>query len=65
MSRVLESGHPDFQEGEYVWGITGWEEYSLITDTQKIFKVPFTDVPLSFYTGLLGKKYMLVIKKLF
>ncbi|XP_039133595.1 2-alkenal reductase (NADP(+)-dependent)-like [Dioscorea cayenensis subsp. rotundata] len=54
VSRVLESGHPDFKEGEYVWGITGWEEYSLITDTEKIFKIPFTDVPLSYYTGLLG-----------
>ncbi|KAH7670858.1 2-alkenal reductase (NADP(+)) protein [Dioscorea alata] len=54
VSRVLKSGHPDFKEGEYVWAITGWEEYSLITDTEKIFKIPFTDVPLSYYTGLLG-----------
>ncbi|KAJ0972962.1 hypothetical protein J5N97_020921 [Dioscorea zingiberensis] len=54
VSKVLESDHPDFKTGEYVWGITGWEEYSLVTDTEKIFKVPFTDVPLSYYTGLLG-----------
>ncbi|KAJ0972975.1 hypothetical protein J5N97_020934 [Dioscorea zingiberensis] len=54
VSRVLESEHPDFKAGEYVWGITGWEEYSLITDTKRLFKVPFTDVPLSYFTGLLG-----------
>ncbi|KAJ0972966.1 hypothetical protein J5N97_020925 [Dioscorea zingiberensis] len=56
VSRVLDSGHSDFKAGDYVWGVTGWEEYTLITDTQSLFKIPiFTaDVPLSYYTGLLG-----------
>ncbi|XP_038689412.1 2-alkenal reductase (NADP(+)-dependent)-like isoform X4 [Tripterygium wilfordii] len=54
VARVLDSGHPDFKKGDLVWGLTGWEEYSLITATQGLFKVHDTDVPLSYYTGILG-----------
>ncbi|RVW20320.1 2-alkenal reductase (NADP(+)-dependent) [Vitis vinifera] len=46
--------HPD-SEGDVVWGITGWEEYSLITTDVQLFKIQHTDVPLSYYTGILGK----------
>jgi hypothetical protein len=51
---VLDSGHADFKKGDLVWGITGWEEYSLITSTRGLFKIEHTDVPLSYYTGILG-----------
>ncbi|PON46681.1 Alcohol dehydrogenase superfamily, zinc-type [Parasponia andersonii] len=54
VSKVLESGHPDFKEGDLVWGITQWEEYSLIRSTDILFKIHHSDVPLSYYTGLLG-----------
>ncbi|PON50580.1 Alcohol dehydrogenase superfamily, zinc-type [Trema orientale] len=54
VSKVLASGHPDFREGDLVWGITTWEEYSLITRTESLFKIHHTDVPLSYYTGILG-----------
>ncbi|XP_048127889.1 2-alkenal reductase (NADP(+)-dependent)-like isoform X1 [Rhodamnia argentea] len=54
VARVLESGHPNFKKGDLVWGITGWEEYSLITAPESCFKIEHTDVPLSYYTGLLG-----------
>ncbi|XP_048333060.2 2-alkenal reductase (NADP(+)-dependent) [Ziziphus jujuba] len=54
VAKILESGHPDFKEGDLVWGTTGWEEYSLITDPQQLFKINHTDVPLSYYTGILG-----------
>ncbi|PON46714.1 Alcohol dehydrogenase superfamily, zinc-type [Parasponia andersonii] len=54
VSKVLVSGHPDFREGDLVWGITTWEEYSLITRTESLFKIHHTDVPLSYYTGILG-----------
>ncbi|PSS35908.1 2-alkenal reductase [Actinidia chinensis var. chinensis] len=53
-SRVLDSGHPNFKKGDLIWGITGWEEYSLITTPETLFKIEHTDVPLSYYTGLLG-----------
>lgn len=55
MAKVLDSGHPDFKKGDLVWGITGWEEYSLIESNERLFKIEHTDVPLSYYTGILGK----------
>ncbi|KAB1227259.1 NADP-dependent alkenal double bond reductase P1 [Morella rubra] len=55
VAKVLESGHPNFKEGDLVWGITRWEEYSLLTETDALFKIQHTDVPLSYYTGILDK----------
>lgn len=54
VAKVLESGDPNLKEGDLVWGITGWEEYSVIEDPQKLFKIHHSDVPLSYYTGILG-----------
>ncbi|GLT55584.1 hypothetical protein SLA2020_286940 [Shorea laevis] len=54
VSKVLDSGHPNFKKGDLIWGLTGWEEYSLITATESLFKIHHTDVPLSYYTGILG-----------
>ncbi|CBI24730.3 unnamed protein product, partial [Vitis vinifera] len=54
VAKVLDSRHPDFRTGDLVWGITGWEEYSLITTDERLFKIQHTDVPLSYYTGILG-----------
>lgn len=55
MAKVLESRDPNFKEGDLVWGVTGWEEYSVIEEPQKLFKIHHSsDVPLSYYTGILG-----------
>ncbi|XP_059655591.1 2-alkenal reductase (NADP(+)-dependent)-like isoform X1 [Cornus florida] len=54
VAKVLDSGHPNFKKGDLVWGTTGWEEYSLITAPNSLFKIEHTDVPLSYYTGILG-----------
>lgn len=54
VGKVLDSGHPDFKVGDLVWGTTGWEQYSLITSAEELFKIKHTDVPLSYYIGLLG-----------
>ncbi|CAL5348121.1 unnamed protein product [Camellia sinensis] len=54
VARVLDSGHPNFKKGDLVWGRTGWEEYSVITEPESVFKIQNTDVPLSYYTGILG-----------
>ncbi|GMH08758.1 hypothetical protein Nepgr_010598 [Nepenthes gracilis] len=54
VAKVLESGHPNFKKGDLVWGITGWEEYSFITSPEALFKIEHSDVPLSYYTGILG-----------
>ena len=55
VAKILDSRNPNFKEGELVWGITGWEEYSIINATESLFKLHDTDVSLSYYTGLLGK----------
>ncbi|XP_062090138.1 2-alkenal reductase (NADP(+)-dependent)-like [Humulus lupulus] len=53
--KVLESGDPNLKEGDLVWGMTGWEEYTVLNTTQGLFKIQHTtDIPLSYYTGILG-----------
>lgn len=54
VATVLESVHPNFKKGDLIWGTTGWEEYSLLTAPETLFKITRTDVPLSYYTGILG-----------
>ncbi|XP_044465767.1 2-alkenal reductase (NADP(+)-dependent)-like [Mangifera indica] len=54
VARVVDSGHSELKTGDLVWGAVGWEEYSLINNTQSLFKIHHTDVPLSYYTGILG-----------
>ncbi|KAI5557903.1 hypothetical protein POPTR_017G002500v4 [Populus trichocarpa] len=54
VGRVLNSGHPGYKKGDLVWGTTGCEEYSLITEPETLFKITDTDVPLSYYLGVLG-----------
>ncbi|KAL0695397.1 hypothetical protein Bca4012_062577 [Brassica carinata] len=56
VSKVIDSRHPDYKKGDLLWGIVGWEEYSVITlSPYSHFKIHYTDVPLSYYTGLLVK----------
>nr|XP_043605877.1 2-alkenal reductase (NADP(+)-dependent)-like [Erigeron canadensis] len=55
VAKVLDSSHSKFTKGDLIWGPINWEEYSLIKDTQALIKIHYTDdVPLSYYTGILG-----------
>ncbi|XP_021814087.1 2-alkenal reductase (NADP(+)-dependent)-like [Prunus avium] len=56
VAKVLDSSHPEFKQGDLVWGLTRWEEYSFITNPESLIKIRHTDtdVPLSYYTGILG-----------
>ncbi|XP_057514852.1 2-alkenal reductase (NADP(+)-dependent)-like [Actinidia eriantha] len=54
VGKVVDSGFANLKKGDLVWGITGWEEYTLIEQPNKLFKIHHTDVPLSYYTGILG-----------
>ncbi|XP_030468476.2 2-alkenal reductase (NADP(+)-dependent)-like [Syzygium oleosum] len=54
VARIVDSGSPNFKVGDLVWGTTGWEEYSLITKTEDLKKIEHTDVPLSYFLGILG-----------
>nr|XP_043610891.1 2-alkenal reductase (NADP(+)-dependent)-like [Erigeron canadensis] len=55
VAKVLESGYPNLKKGDLVWGIVGWEEYHINNAPEStLFKIEHTDVPLSYYTGILG-----------
>ncbi|KAJ1265289.1 hypothetical protein BS78_08G066700 [Paspalum vaginatum] len=54
VSKVVASGHPDLKVGDLVWGLTGWEEYTLVPDARSLFKISHSEMPLSYYTGVLG-----------
>lgn len=54
VAEILDSTHPNYKKGDLAWGFTGWEEYSLIVSPRILIKIEHTDVPLSYYTGILG-----------
>ncbi|KAK7301460.1 hypothetical protein RJT34_12324 [Clitoria ternatea] len=54
VAQVLESGDQDYKKGDLVWGTTKWEEYSLVPSSQIRSKIEHADIPLSYYTGILG-----------
>ncbi|KAF6140876.1 hypothetical protein GIB67_042289 [Kingdonia uniflora] len=54
VAKVVDSRDPEFKAGDLVWGMTGWEDYSLITRKDPLIKIEHTDVPLSYYTRILG-----------
>lgn len=54
VSKVILSDHPDFKENDIVTGITSWEIYSVIKGGSGLRKVTNTDIPLSYYVGILG-----------
>ncbi|XP_021752355.1 2-alkenal reductase (NADP(+)-dependent)-like [Chenopodium quinoa] len=54
VAKVLDSKHTNYKKGDLVWGITRWEEYSLLSSSNSLFKIHHVDVPLSYYTGILG-----------
>ncbi|KAG5009715.1 hypothetical protein JHK87_018230 [Glycine soja] len=61
VSKVVESGHSNYKEGDLVWGFTKWEEYSLLPSAQILSKIEHTDVPITYYTGILGMYSMISI----
>ncbi|CAO2161919.1 unnamed protein product [Urochloa humidicola] len=59
VSRVVDSSDPRLSPGDLVWGITGWEDYSVVKPPvtaflSKISHAGEGGVPLSYYTGILG-----------
>ncbi|KAI9092772.1 hypothetical protein K1719_027569 [Acacia pycnantha] len=54
VSKVIDSRNQNFREGDLVWGPTCWEEYSVISSPESLFKIQHTDFPVSYYTGILG-----------
>nr|GEZ26047.1 2-alkenal reductase [Tanacetum cinerariifolium] len=55
VSEVVDSDDPNFKRGEFVAGITNWEEYTIIRKTGQLRKIQQDDgIPLSYHVGLLG-----------
>ena len=60
VARVLDSSDPRLAPGDLVWGITGWEDYSVVRPPTTAFLAKISlhsgegGVPLSYYTGILG-----------
>ncbi|KAF4348808.1 hypothetical protein CsatB_021865 [Cannabis sativa] len=60
VSQVVKSDHPDFKAGDYVSGMTGWEQYTLTSSPQQAQQLRKIDddhqnqIPLSYHLGLLG-----------
>ncbi|KAM3197356.1 hypothetical protein ACQJBY_072799 [Aegilops geniculata] len=57
VSEVVRSSRPGLAAGDLVWGMTGWDDYSVIKPpfTAMLTKIqPDDGVPLSYYTGILG-----------
>ena len=55
LSRVLESRHPDYAEGDLLMARFAWEAYTVTDTGDFISRLPAgTDQPLSYYLGVLG-----------
>ncbi|GER47640.1 zinc-binding dehydrogenase family protein [Striga asiatica] len=55
VAKVIKSAYEKLREGDYVWGVTGWEDFSWNSNPEKLLtKIETTDVPLSYYAGILG-----------
>ena len=65
VAKVLNSGHPNFKKGDLIWSTTSREEYSLITELEGLFKIEHTDVPVSYYTGILGNLVVYSFNEIF
>jgi NADPH-dependent curcumin reductase CurA len=52
--RIKESLHPDFQVGEFVTGMFGWQDYAAVDAKEVQRKITDKDLPLSTSLGILG-----------
>ena len=55
VGKVIDSTHPEFKAGDLVWGMSGWEEYTLVHQPESLIKINHTELPLSYYMGVLGE----------
>jgi NADPH-dependent curcumin reductase CurA len=54
VGEVIRSRNSQFSEGEFVFGLLRWEEYSLVVGGKGLRKIDPGLAPLSAYTGVLG-----------
>ena len=54
IGEVVRSRHPDYGDGDFVYAMLKWEEYSLATGGEGLRPVDPALAPLSAYVGVLG-----------
>ena len=54
VGEIVESRNPRYSIGEKVMGLFGWQEYAAASDKHVNLKIAPSDLPLSFYLGVLG-----------
>ncbi|KAL6576051.1 hypothetical protein OROHE_000522 [Orobanche hederae] len=55
VAKVVDSSNPNFNKDDLIYGMFGWEEYSLVKSNEVLFKIEHTeDVPLSHILGWPG-----------
>lgn len=54
VGRVERSAHPDFPEGQYLYGFFGWQDWCVATPGQVLRRVDPDIAPLSTAVGVLG-----------
>ena len=56
VGRVVRSNHPDYQEGEVLFGFNNWDDYVIVSDDTLLLDrlSPEEGMPLSYYVGALG-----------
>ncbi len=54
VGRVIQSRHPDYPEGTFLYGWFGWQDYCVAGPTTVLRRVDPTQAPLSTGAGLLG-----------
>lgn len=52
--RIVESRDPDFQSGEFITGLFGWQDYAIVTAETIQRKISNNHLPLSISLGVLG-----------
>ncbi|KAK1306914.1 NADP-dependent alkenal double bond reductase P2 [Acorus calamus] len=54
VGRVVASDNPEFEIDDFVVGLLGWEEYSVVKGGDTLSKISSTEFPLSLYAGIFG-----------
>jgi NADPH-dependent curcumin reductase CurA len=55
LGQVVASKHPSYPEGQLVQGLTGWQEWAVVSDAAPLLPVPeVPGIPTSAYLGVLG-----------
>jgi NADPH-dependent curcumin reductase CurA len=56
VGRVVRSNHPEYREGDILFGFNNWDDYVVVSDQTLLLErlQPEEGVPLSYYVGALG-----------